>query len=133
MAGKNEHTSLAAGSSFKGDISVSKTIRIDGNFEGKINCGENLYVGENGFVKADITSKAMLIEGGKVEGNIKCDTTIELTKKATIIGNITAKEIIIDKGCVFHGNSVMLDKKGKPHAEPVKKPEEAELELEELK
>lgn len=139
MADKNKITMLGAGTFFSGEISVPGSIHIAGKFEGKISCDGTLAIGESGEVKADIKTHSLEIDGGKVIGRVECKNDIQLRKKAEIRGDITARELIIDKGCIFHGNSVMLDKKGKPVAEPVKKVKEtekaaeAELELEELK
>lgn len=145
MADKNKFTILGAGTSFSGKIDVPGSIRIDGSFQGEIVCGELLVVGEAGSVEATIKTKSLEIVGGTVKGTVECAQNIELSKKARIEGNVTAKELVIDKGCIFHGNSMMLDKKGKPVAEPIakvakdekpkakEKSAEAELELEELK
>lgn len=137
MADKNNWTNLAPGVEFNGELTIPGNIRIDGTFKGTIKCGETLVVGKNGLVEAElINASEMVVEGGVVKGVIVCEKFVQLEKNSTLIGDITAKELVVNKGAVFHGNSKMLDKKGKPIAEVVAKKEaskDSEIEIEELK
>src|SRR5580704_3116966 len=55
----------------KGELSGSEDLYIDGTFEGTIQlAGNNLVVGPNGHVHADVSAKVVVIQG-KLEGNIQ--------------------------------------------------------------
>ena len=54
---------IGVGSSFRGTLMVTGTLRIDGEFEGDIlNC-ERLEIGEHGVMRADVEVKEAVIEG----------------------------------------------------------------------
>jgi cytoskeletal protein CcmA (bactofilin family) len=57
------NTVIGVGSSFRGTMMVSGTLRIEGEIEGDIlNC-ERLEIGEHGVMRCDIEVKEALIEG----------------------------------------------------------------------
>src|SRR6266542_4045686 len=64
------NTLIGVGSSFRGTLMVSGTLRIEGEVEGDIlNC-ERLEIGEHGVMRADIEVKEAVVEG-RVYGNIR--------------------------------------------------------------
>src|SRR5438552_15260709 len=70
-------TTIGVGSSFRGTLMVSGTLRIEGELEGDIlNC-ERLVIGEHGVMRADIEVKEAVIDG-HVHGNIRAFGTIAL-------------------------------------------------------
>ncbi len=115
MFGKEAETTTAQGSlnsilgqgcRIKGEIELKGTIRIDGEFEGKIECPETLIVGKSGVVKADINVKNAVI-GGKVIGNIAATNKIELQTGSHVEGDIQTARLVIDEGVFFEGNCRM--------------------------
>ena len=50
----NEVSRISAGTVFNGEISSSNDIRIDGQFEGRINSKGRLVVGERAVVNGDV-------------------------------------------------------------------------------
>ncbi len=71
------NTILGQGCKFKGEIQLKGTIRVDGEFEGKVECPDTLIIGKSGVVKANVEVKNAII-GGKLVGNIKATNKIEL-------------------------------------------------------
>ena len=45
---------LGQGCKVKGNIELQGTIRIDGDFDGQVNCPETLIIGKSGVVKAEV-------------------------------------------------------------------------------
>jgi cytoskeletal protein CcmA (bactofilin family) len=102
---------LGQGCKMKGDIELQGTIRIDGNFDGSIECPETLIIGKSGTVKADVKVKNAII-GGKLVGNISASNKIELQTGSHVQGDIQTARLVIDEGVYFDGNCKMGGKPG---------------------
>ncbi len=115
MFGSGEKNRLASfigpGSSFKGDISVKGSFRIDGEFVGTI-VADTLIVGEKAYIKGDITVKNANI-GGRVEGNINAENLVEIGQKGYVNGNIITGKISIAEGGIYNGKITMDEKPSK--------------------
>jgi cytoskeletal protein CcmA (bactofilin family) len=107
---------LGQGCKVKGDIELKGTIRIDGEFDGSIDCPETIIIGKSGVVKADLTVKNAII-GGKVVGNIQATNKIELQTGSHVQGDIATTRLVIDEGVFFEGNCKMGGKVGEVKAE----------------
>ncbi|MCU0638273.1 MAG: polymer-forming cytoskeletal protein [Candidatus Krumholzibacteria bacterium] len=108
---------LGQGCTVKGTIDVKEgTLRIDGDFEGTINCPGTLVVGKDGSVKADISVTSAVI-GGKVKGNIDAREKIELQAGSRLEGDIKTIRLVIDEGVFFEG-SCKMSPDGKSHNQP---------------
>lgn len=100
---------LAQGCSFKGEVTVQGTLRIEGEFEGTVKTPENLVIGKTGVVRGDVHVKNAVI-GGRVFGNITAETKIELQSGSHLEGDIKTRRLVIDEGVFFEGNCSMGDK-----------------------
>ena len=102
------NTTIGVGSSFRGTMMVSGTLRIEGELEGDIlNC-ERLEIGEHGVMRADIEVKEAMI-AGRVYGNVRALGTIELKSGARVEGDIAAVGVVMEPGVFFTGRCTMLD------------------------
>jgi len=99
---------VGPGTKFNGDCDVEGTIRIDGEFEGKLKVTKVVIIGKTGIVKGDVKS-AEVIVGGKVHGTIMGETRVELQAGAHIEGDIQTKSLIVDEGVFFHGECKMKE------------------------
>ena len=97
---------LGQGCKVKGEIELKGTIRVDGEFEGKLECPDTLIVGKSGVVKADVNVKNAVI-GGKIIGNIAATNKIELQTGSHVEGDIATTRLVIDEGVFFEGNCKM--------------------------
>jgi cytoskeletal protein CcmA (bactofilin family) len=89
--------------SIKGELSGSEDIYIDGQVEGSIELkGNNVTVGPNGQVRANINAKAVVVQG-KLEGNVRASERAELRKSAVAIGDIATQRLAIEDGAYFKG------------------------------
>ena len=101
-------TLLGLGTSFRGTMMVSGTLRIDGEFEGDIlNC-DRLEIGEHGVMRSDIEVKSAVIHG-RVIGNIRALGALEVKAGARIEGDLTAISVVIEPGAFFTGRCTMLE------------------------
>ncbi len=104
--GKGLYTILGEGTKFEGSINVPHNVRIDGEFNGKIETSEVITIGPNGFVKADIKAKSAIV-AGTIEGNVIVEDRVELEANSSLTGDLRVKDLVINEGAVFHGNCSM--------------------------
>lgn len=102
-------TLIGNGTTFRGEISATKSVRIDGTLIGSIKEAANVIVGENARVKGNICANYVVVDG-VVEGNITATESIELLAKSKVTGDITTTILSINEGAIFKGKSVMIEK-----------------------
>jgi len=95
-------TVIGANSVFEGRFAVKGNLRIDGRFEGTALRVDQLQVGPEGKVKADIKATNVVVEG-IVIGNITATTRILLLSTARVLGDLRTPELIIQDGVVLEG------------------------------
>jgi cytoskeletal protein CcmA (bactofilin family) len=102
------NTVVGLGSTVRGTLMVTGTLRIDGDFEGDIlNCNR-LEIGEHGVMRADVEVKEALIRG-QVHGNIRALGSIEMKSGARVEGDVAAVSVAMEPGVHFSGRCTMLD------------------------
>lgn len=90
---------------FKGDISGTSTIKVDGNVEGNINVKSGVILGEKGKVIGNIDSNQVVIYG-TLQGNISCKELI-LKSSGIINGDISTQALEIEQGGKYNGKLSM--------------------------
>jgi cytoskeletal protein CcmA (bactofilin family) len=102
------NTVIGVGSSVRGTLMVSGTLRINGEFEGDVlNC-ERLEIGEHGMMRADIEVRDALILG-RVNGNIRALGVLEMKSGARVEGDVAAMSVVMEPGVYFTGRCTMLE------------------------
>lgn len=109
-------TFLGQETSFEGKLAFRGTIRIDGRFKGKITRGENLIVGEEGIIEADMHVSYIIVRG-EVYGNITSDQRVDIRAPGKVFGNIQAPTVVIDEGVIFEGKTSMYRAKAENEEE----------------
>jgi cytoskeletal protein CcmA (bactofilin family) len=100
----------------KGELSGSEDLYVDGHVEGSITLkGNNLTVGPNGQVKANVEAKGVIVQG-KLEGNINASDRVELRKAAIVTGDVTTQRISIEEGAYLKGKVDIQKLEGKLEA-----------------
>ena len=109
-----EHAEITAflgkGTEFKGVLSFTGTIRVDGKVEGEVLSKDTLIGGDEAFLQGEV-SVGTLILSGKVVGNINASQKVHLLAPAVIEGNIRTPKLIIEEGVTFDGKSEMASTK----------------------
>ncbi len=102
------NTQIGVGSSLRGTLMVSGTLRIDGEFEGDIlNC-DRIEIGEHGVMRADVEVRDAVVHG-RVVGNIRALGTIELRAGSRVEGDVAAVSVTMEPGVHFSGRCTMLE------------------------
>jgi cytoskeletal protein CcmA (bactofilin family) len=97
---------------FKGTVQNDGGLRVDGVFEGAVETGGNLIVGEEAKVMADIVAYNVSV-AGSVKGNVKANR-VEILSTGRVWGNITVKSFLVDEGGFVRGEIVMEGAEFKP-------------------
>ena len=96
----------------KGDLTGSEDLYVDGQVEGSIDLqGNNLTVGPNGQIRANVTAKGVIVQG-KLEGNIHATERVDFRKSAIAVGDVITQRVAIEEGAYFKGKVDI----GKPEA-----------------
>jgi cytoskeletal protein CcmA (bactofilin family) len=102
------NTVIGSGSSIRGTLMITGTLRIDGEFEGDIlNC-DRLEIGEHGLMRADVEVKEALILG-RVIGNIRALGVVEMRSGSKVEGDVAAISVVMEPGVFFSGRCTMLE------------------------
>lgn len=101
---------LGKGTEFKGVLSFSGTIRVDGKVEGEIVSKDTLIAGDEASLQGEIAI-GTLISSGKIAGNITASQKVHILAPGVIQGNIITPTLIIEEGVLFDGNCEMAGQK----------------------
>ena len=96
---------LGMNSSFKGELNVRGTLRVDGTVEGRLGA-DYVILSERAEVKGEIKGKKILI-GGKVDGNVRAQELVEIKSKGKVFGDIFTPKLAIIEGAEFDGKVEM--------------------------
>ena len=104
----------------KGEITVEKGLRVDGQIEGAVTTKGRVHVGRTGQLSAEINGGAIFVEG-KLKGNMTASERVTLEATSNVSGDLTATKLIVIEGATFVGKvNVGPDAvKGVPHSAPV--------------
>ena len=96
---------LGMKSSFKGELKVKGTLRIDGMAEGQIDA-DYVILSETAEVKGEISAKKIII-AGKMDGNARAQELVEIKSKGKVWGDIFTQKLTIIEGAEFNGKVEM--------------------------
>ncbi|MEO6111846.1 MAG: polymer-forming cytoskeletal protein [Nitrospiraceae bacterium] len=93
---------VGKGVEFKGTISYSGTVRIDGYLDGEIHTDGVLLIGEEAVVQA-IISAGTIICKGKVTGDVVAKECVKLRAPAVMNGSVKTPVLSMEDGVLFNG------------------------------
>lgn len=91
---------------FRGKLSFKKSLKINGNFKGKIDTSGHLVIGSAADVDADIEADTVSVEG-KLRGNVVAAKRVDILKAARLSGDLRTPDLRIESGSHFSGNCLM--------------------------
>ena len=97
---------VGKGVEFKGTISYSGAVRIDGFLDGEIHTDGTLLVGEEAVITAKV-SAGTIVCMGKITGDVSASEKIQLLAPAALSGGVKTPIISIEDGVFFNGTLEM--------------------------
>lgn len=109
-----QETDTIIGPSVKveGDFVTEGNIIVEGIICGTIKTSQNLKVGAESKIFANISAENALISG-EIQGNLSISGKLELTSTAKIFGDVKTGNISIANGALINGKYQMGDTKTK--------------------
>lgn len=93
---------LGAGIIWQGGLKGSGGVRIEGTFEGEINLGGMLVIGETGKVTCQDLHAGTVIVAGSVKGNITAQK-VEIRATGRIWGDVVTATFATEEGAFLRG------------------------------
>lgn len=103
-------TTLSTSTSFNGTMRFKNSLRINGEYTGKVDAEGLLVLGPESKLHGDILCDEIIV-GGEVRGNIVARKRLELLDSAKLYGDIKTAKLKIADGVVFEGKCEMTQPK----------------------
>lgn len=103
------HNIIAQGTKIVGTIDTTNDIRIDGTLDGNLTCKGKVVIGQQGFIKGNITCSNAEINGA-IDGEIQISDTLTLKSTSKMTGHIKTKILCIEPEAQFSGTCEMGNK-----------------------
>ena len=97
---------VGKGVEFKGTITYSGTVRIDGYLDGEIHTDGVVLIGEEAVIQAKITAGTIVCKG-KVTGDVVAKECVKLRAPAVMNGSVKAPVLSMEDGVLFNGTLEM--------------------------
>lgn len=107
---QNPETIVSASMRIEGELKSSGNIKIDGVVAGKIHTSQDLSIGPNAQIDADLIAANAVI-GGVVKGNVNIKGALLILETGKVIGNISCASLGIREGAYFSGACRMNEPK----------------------
>lgn len=91
---------------FKGIITYTGTVRIDGSLDGEIHTDGGLVVGPEAVLRAKVSAGTVVCHG-TIHGDIQAKDQIVLCAPAVVQGSLTTPVLSMEEGVVFNGTLEM--------------------------
>ncbi|MDD5749427.1 MAG: polymer-forming cytoskeletal protein [Patescibacteria group bacterium] len=139
----NKQQSSAAPSSKGVETIIGPSVKVEGDFKGEgdliiegvlignIKTKNNLKIGTNAIIQANISANNAFISG-KVKGNIHIKGKLELSSTALVLGDVKTQVLSMESGALIKGNIDMpVSNISYQDESPVSKPKSAKETVEE--
>lgn len=109
---------VGKGVEFKGTISYSGTVRIDGALEGEIRTDGTLLVGEEAVIQAKVSAGTIVCKG-KITGDVLAKERVKLRAPAVVNGSVKTPMLSMEDGVLFNGGLEMTQSIREPQGATV--------------
>ncbi len=94
-------------SHFTGTYRTPHDLRIDGRYEGEIECRGSVFVGETAQVNARVVAGNVIV-AGQFEGEIACDSRFEILPSGRVAASVSAAVTVVHEGAFYQGELRMF-------------------------
>jgi cytoskeletal protein CcmA (bactofilin family) len=88
---------------FEGTFRTPGNLRIEGTYQGVIECHGTLLIAESGRVQARIVAGNLTV-AGQLQGEAQCESRFELLKTGQVSGSVGANAVVVHDGAFFEGD-----------------------------
>lgn len=81
--------------------------KVDGLVEGKVECSQDVELGETGRLNAAVLAGRRVALAGQVYGNVSAGDLVRLSGTATVAGDVRARRFSMEEGALFNGRCTM--------------------------
>lgn len=99
-------TIIAAGVKVEGDFTSEGNIIIEGEVIGSLHTAQDLVVGDNAKISADVSAMNARI-AGIIRGNVLVRDRMEVAGTSRIDGDITTRVLLVEPGAQLNGRILM--------------------------
>ena len=90
-------------SHFTGTYRTPHDLRIEGRYEGEIECKGTVHVGETAVVNARIVAGNVTV-AGQCDGEVACDNRFEILRTGRVSGTVTSASTVVHEGAFYQGD-----------------------------
>ena len=99
---------IGKGVEFKGTMSYSGTVRIDGILDGEVHTDGTLLVGEEAVLTAKV-SAGTIVCMGRITGDVIAKEKIKLMAPGVLSGGVKTPSLSMEEGVQFNGTLEMTE------------------------
>ena len=113
MGDKKKVSVLGPTLKFKGELTASEDLLIQGQVEGSLTHSSKLTIGPEGVINANVKADFIAVEGS-VTGDLVATSSVVVTESSKIDGNIYSPTVTLREGAKFNGK---IDMSGRDRAD----------------
>lgn len=100
--GERHSTVIDRQSHFSGNYRADSDLRIEGSFEGEIDCNGTVVVAEDATLSATVRARNVVIAGA-ANGEFTCDERFTISATGEMRGKARAATLVVEEGAIFEG------------------------------
>lgn len=113
MAKDEINAFLGVGTTYRGRLDFTGSVRIDGVFEGEVESEGTLVVGREASISGQVRV-GQLVLGGTLNGEVTAKNRVVLHKTARFTGSMSTPALSVEEGAVLEGQVRMESGAGRP-------------------
>lgn len=98
--GGDGHNMIVSTTKLTGNVTAKNDFRIDGEFEGSLDCEAKVIIGEGGRYEGDVKCANAVIEG-YFKGQLNVSEVLYVKETAVIHGEVITGKLVVQSGSIF--------------------------------
>lgn len=100
IGGGDGHNMIVSTTKLTGNVTAKNDFRIDGEFEGSLECEAKVIIGEGGRYEGDVKCTNAVIEG-YFKGQLNVSEVLYVKETAVIHGEVITGKLVVQSGSIF--------------------------------
>lgn len=98
--GSSGHNMIVSTTKLSGNVTAKNDFRIDGEFEGSLDCDAKVIIGEGGRFEGEIKCANAVVEG-RFKGQLNVNEVLYVKESAEIFGEVVTGKLVVQSGSIF--------------------------------